>query len=75
LPAGDIHHWNFSKIAFSEQVFDPRNLFPTVHKIQHDSMHLHVGAGRGIDYNGPVIPGSELKFDSSFYPLPDDFYN
>lgn len=74
LPAGDIHHWNFNKSVFSEQVFDPRNLFPTNSKIQHNSMHLNLGPGNGIDYNGPIIPTSELKFDSSFYPLPPSFF-
>lgn len=75
IPAGDIHHWNFNKSTFSDQVFDPRNLFPTNSKIQHNSMHLNLGPGNGIDYNGPIIPTSELKFDSSFYPLPPGFFD
>ncbi|WP_290518799.1 DUF637 domain-containing protein [Alcanivorax sp.] len=75
IPAGDIHHWNFNKTTFSDQVFDPRNLFPTNSKIQHDSMHLNLGAGNGFDYNGPIIPASELKFESSFYPLPPEYFD
>jgi hypothetical protein len=66
LPDGDIHHWNFSKSVYSDMVFDPRNLFPTMNKSQHNSMHLYIGPGNGIDYNGPILPTSELKFDTPF---------
>ena len=75
LPGGDIHHWNFNKSAYSGQVFDPRNLFPTKSKMQHNSMHLSLGPGNGIDYNGPIISTSKLKIESSFFPLPSGFFD
>jgi hypothetical protein len=74
LLGGDIHHWNFNKSLFSDQVFDPRNLFPTVNKIQHNSLHLNVGSGNGIDFTSPIIPESILNIDSSFYPLPVNYF-
>lgn len=74
LPAGDIHHWNFNKSLFADQVFDPRNLFPTTGKMQHNSLHLNVGSGNGIDFKAPIIPESKLNFDSSFYPLPSNYF-
>jgi hypothetical protein len=74
LPAGDIHHWNFNKSLFADQVFDPRNLFPTTGRIQHNSLHLNVGSGNGVDFRAPMLPGSELKFDSSYYPLPPNYF-
>ena len=59
---------------FAEQVFDPRNLFPTTNKLQHNTLHLNVGSGNGFDFKAPILPQSELLFDSSYYPLPLNYF-
>jgi len=74
VPSGDIHHWNFSKSTFQSQVFDPRNLFPTKYSLQHNTVHMNVGIGNGVDYRGPTRRDSAIEFDDSYYPLPEDYF-
>ena len=73
IPGGDIHHWNFNKADYPSQVFDPRNLFPTNSRIQHDTVHFFTASGEGFDYASPTLPGSVLEFNSSHYPLPENY--
>jgi hypothetical protein len=72
---GDIHHWNFNKAEYPDQVFDPRNLFPTKDDIQHSTVHYFVGSGNGFSYAKPTLPNSVLRFDSSYYPLPTRYFD
>lgn len=74
IPAGDIHHWNFSKSNYPRQVLDPRNLFPTRSDIQHKTVHFHVGNGKSVDFNAPTRADSVLKFDDTYYPLPANYF-
>lgn len=73
--SGDIHHWNFSKSFYPNQILDPRNLFHTNSKIQHQTVHFFTGQGNKFDFVGPIQKGSEINIDESYFELPVDYFN
>jgi filamentous hemagglutinin len=65
----EVHHWNYSKADYPDQVFDPRNLFPVDSRGLHTIIHQDTTSDPGDPWGGPVSPNSELPMDSSYYPL------
>jgi hypothetical protein len=65
---GPIHHWNFSKAAYPNQVFDPRNLFPTRSFEQHKAIHQLMSSSDDIWY-GPIVPDEAIEIEYVGHPL------
>jgi RHS repeat-associated protein len=63
-----VHHWNFPKSAYPDQVFDPRNLVPTGSRAEHESYH-DATSGSTSKWSGPIAPENVKDIDGSAYPL------
>jgi filamentous hemagglutinin len=65
----EVHHWNFPKHQFPLQVFDPRNLYITSTRAQHELLHRLTTFARRL-WNGPVDETSRMVFDDVYYLAP-----
>lgn len=65
----EVHHWNYPKSDYPDQVFDPRNLFPLDSRGAHTLIHQETTSDPSAPWAGPIAPGSQIPIDSSYYPL------
>jgi RHS repeat-associated protein len=63
-----VHHWNFSKSQFPNQVLDPRNLVPVESQNIHELLH-RLTTGNTSVWNGPIAPQNELFIPNISTPL------
>lgn len=63
----DIHHWNFNRPNYPDQLVHPRNLFITNGRYQHDSLHQTLTDGR--PYRDPINPVHRVLFPTNSYPV------
>jgi hypothetical protein len=70
----EVHHWNYNRGNFPEQLLDPRNLVPipewslrgpgtALHKL------IHRLTRSGASYRSPIAPAHVLPVDTSVMPL------
>jgi hypothetical protein len=69
IPAGPVHHWNYNKGDFADQIFDPRNLYPTRNRDHHIN-EIHKQTTSGHITNDPIRTELVIPFDDSYFPLP-----
>ena len=57
-----IHHWNYNKGDYPEQVVNPTNLSEPISQPAHYEVHTETSSGH--PYNDPIKPEYELPIDS-----------
>jgi RHS repeat-associated protein len=55
-----VHHWNYPKSDYPDQVFDPNNLFPVDSRALHEQIHQDTTSNPSKPWAGPISPDSEL---------------
>ena len=69
IPDGPLHHWNYNKGNFPDQIFEPRNLYPTKDMNQHIN-EVHALTTSGHITKSPINPELVIEIDTSYFPLP-----
>jgi hypothetical protein len=64
-----VHHWNFPKHAHALRVFDPRTLFASRTRVQHEWFHRMTTFARNF-WIGPVDEASRMVLDDAYYLAP-----
>lgn len=65
----EVHHWNYSKSDYPDQVFDPNNLFPLTSRDLHTQIHQQTTSDTSRPWRGPIGQDSTIPMDSSSYTL------
>ncbi|HVF51414.1 MAG TPA: Ig-like domain-containing protein [Pyrinomonadaceae bacterium] len=63
-----LHHWNFGKTRFPNQLVDPRNLVPVPEGAIHRLIHRLTSSGTNYTKD-PIAPIHQMLIDTSVYPL------
>lgn len=64
---GEIHHWNYPKSNYPDQIVNPRNLTEPVDRATHQAIHEATSGGTNM-WEGPISPNHELPVNE--HPLP-----
>ncbi|MBB5623884.1 hypothetical protein HDE69_004972 [Pedobacter cryoconitis] len=62
---GEIHHWNYSKSAYPEQITNPRNLTEPIDRPKHTDIHKQTSSNESKPWYGPIKPEHEIPINSS----------
>jgi len=61
---GEIHHWNYPKYEYPDQVANPDNLVQPVDRANHEAMHEQTTSNPLQKWEGPIDPRHELPINS-----------
>jgi hypothetical protein len=65
-----VHHWNFNKANFAEQIVDPRHLVPTPSRAVHEQIHRATTSDPTNIWRGPIAPEHVIPVPGGTTPLP-----
>jgi hypothetical protein len=63
-----VHHWNFNRNVFPDQVLDPRNLVPVPNRAVHEAIHRATSSTMDI-WGGPISPLHQIPIPDVSIPL------
>ncbi len=64
-----VHHWNYSRNDFPNQVFDPRNLVPVPNKATHEAIHRATTSNPAKIWEAPTDPQHVIPIPRIETPL------
>lgn len=67
---GEIHHWNYNKETFPEQIANPRNITEPIGRDLHQEIHQTTTSDPSNIWKGPIKPEYQIDIDHSIYTPP-----
>ena len=64
----EVHHWNFGKLDYPEQIVDPRHLVPVPTRAAHFELHKAT-SGTTNYWVGPIAAQHRIEIPNWFTPL------
>ncbi|MET4083681.1 hypothetical protein ABIB40_003653 [Pedobacter sp. UYP30] len=62
---GEVHHWNYSKSTYPEQITNPKNLTEPIDRATHTNVHQQTTSNPSKPWEGPINPEHEIPINSS----------
>jgi hypothetical protein len=63
-----VHHWNYPKSSFSDQIVDPRHLVPVDSRTAHEGLHRATSSTTDI-WSGPIANEHVIPISDWSTPL------
>lgn len=61
----EMHHWNYPKVKYPEQIANPKNITEPINRPIHESIHTHTTSNPLNKWKGPIDSQYEININST----------